>query len=121
MEQTISQLNNWFEAQIALCRRRERALQADDRADEAAFEKVRANVYDIFRTILAVAARTGGDAEAVRSFFMQRLQTIPSAWAAAYEKAEQHHDPIRMQIEKIKLDTVDAIKARFACVWGETE
>lgn len=122
MEQKVSQLNGWFAAQIALCRQREQALLADDRADEAAFEKIWANVYDIFRTILDVAVRTGGgDAEAVRRFFARRMQTIPSGWAEAWEKAAQHHDPVRMQQEKIKLDTAAAIKARFADVWEGAE
>ena len=45
-------------------------LRADDRADEAAFEKIRANVYDSFRTVLSVAEKTCGDEEdAVHDFF----------------------------------------------------
>lgn len=122
MEQRVSQLNDWFAAQIALCGQRRQALLADDRADEAAFEQVQANVYDIFRTILAVAVKTGGDdAEAVRRFFVRRAEVIPAGWAAAYETASAHHDPVRMQLEKLKLDTIDGIKARFAAVWEGAE
>ena len=122
MEQRVSQLNGWFAEQIGLCRQREQALLADDRADEAMFEKVRANVYDIFRTVLDVAVKTGGgDAEAVRRFFVCRMQTIPSGWAAAREKAAQHQDPVRIQLESIKLDAVEAIKVRFAAVWEGVE
>ena len=44
MEQKITKLNDWFAAQIGLCEQRGQALLADDRADEASFEKVRANV-----------------------------------------------------------------------------
>lgn len=120
MEQKILQMNSWFAEQIELCRQREQTLLADDRADEAVFEKVRANVYDIFRTILDVAVKTGGgDAEAVRRFFVCRAQTIPASWAAAHEKAAQHQDPVRVQMESIKLDAVETIKARFADVWEE--
>lgn len=54
-------------------------------------------------------------------FFARRMQTIPSGWAEAWEKAAQHHDPVRMQQEKIKLDTAAAIKARFADVWEGAE
>ena len=57
MEQKLSRLNDWFAAQIELCEQRGQALLADDRADEASFERVRANVYDIFRTVLSVAEK----------------------------------------------------------------
>lgn len=122
MEQKLKKLNSWFAAQIGLCAQREQALLADDRADEASFEKVRANVYDIFCTILSTAVKTcGNDEDAVRSFFVRRTAVIPSGWAEACEKARQHGDPVRVQIETIKLDAVGEIKTRFAEVWEGAE
>lgn len=101
---------------------RGQALLADDRADEASFERVRANVYDIFRTVLSAAAKTcGNDEDAVRSFFLRRLAAIPSGWAEACEKARQHGDPVRVQIETIKLGAVGEINNRFAAVWEGAE
>ena len=50
IEQKVSMLNSYFEGQIALCGQRNKELLADERMDEATFEKVKANVYDIFRT-----------------------------------------------------------------------
>ena len=81
-------------------------------ADEAVFEKVRENVYDVFRTVLSVAQKQhGGDAAAVRQFFESRLQQIPSAWEASLEKARQHGDEKKALIEEIKLAAVSDIKA----------
>lgn len=118
----VSKLNSWFEERIAQCERRGSELLADDRADEAMFEKVRANVYGIFRTVLDVAVKSsGGDGESVRSFFVKRAEVIPSGWAASYEKAAEHGDTVKMQIERIKLDTIDEIKEYFAKVWEEAE
>ncbi len=54
MNEKIKLMNNYFENQIALCKRKEKDLLEDDRADEASFQKIKANVYDIFRTILSV-------------------------------------------------------------------
>ena len=66
IEQKASRLNDYFDAQISLCEQRGKKLLADDRTDEANFEKVKANIYDIFRTIFSVAVKAGrGDAEAV--------------------------------------------------------
>ena len=47
----------YLEERIAACRQKEAALVADSRADEAVFEKIRANVHDIFRTVLSVAEK----------------------------------------------------------------
>lgn len=109
-----AEMDRWLEERILRCGRRSQTLRADDRADEAAFEKIHANVYDIFRTVLSVSEKTcGGEEDAVRDFFARRAQTIPAGWAAAYEKAKEHHDPVRLQIEKLKLDTVGEVRTQF--------
>lgn len=121
-EQKAAKLDRWFEERIAACGRRNQALLADERTDEAVFEKVRANVYDIFRTILSVAVKVcGGEEEAVRRFFVQRAEKIPADWAASYEKARRHDDAVRARIEQIKLDTVGEIREYFVGAWEEAE
>lgn len=103
------------------CGQRRQALLADDRADEATFEKIRANVYDIFRTVLSVAARTCGEKDAAGRFFRQRMESIPSGWAASWEKARQHDDAVRLRQEQVKLDTVGEIRRQFEEVWEGAE
>lgn len=118
IEQRSSKLNSYFDKKILSCEQRNKKLLADDRADEADFEKIRANVYDIFRTIFSVAVeKSQGDAEAVKRFFLSKIEQIPSNWVIAYHKARQHDDAARMKIEQIKLDTVDEIKGMFATIW----
>ena len=57
MEEKLERMNAWFDAQIAACAKQQETLLADDRADEADFEKIKANIYDIFRTVLKTAAK----------------------------------------------------------------
>lgn len=122
IEQKVSKLNGYFEKQIAMCGQSNKELLADERTDEAIFEKVRANVYDIFRTILSVAVKTSnGDPDAVRRFFVQKTEQIPSSWVSAYDKAKQHNDAVNMRIEQIKLYTVGEVKESFARIWEEAE
>lgn len=122
IRQKVQRLNGYFDDKIAMCVQRDRELSAEDRKDEANFEKVQANVYDIFRTVLAAAANTcAGDPEAMQRFFLQKAEKIPSNWAAAYHKAEQHHDTVRMRIEQIKLETAEEIRNAFAEIWEGTE
>ena len=113
-DQKVRKLNSWFEEKIAQCGRRNQELNEDGRADEAIFEKVKANIYDVFRTVLSVAVKTGnGNPDAVQTFFVQRAEQIPAGWAAALEKAKAHHDIARIQTEQIKLDTISEIRKEF--------
>lgn len=120
MKQKIEAMNVYFARQIAACNQKEQALRQDERQDEAVFEKIRANVYDIFRTALAAGVRTCGEDEAaVKQFFLQKLRQIPFAWEKAREAAAQHGDDARVQLEDIKLEVVQQIRAQLAMSWGE--
>ncbi len=120
MKERVLKVNKYFDQQIAQCDQRIQALQADERRDEANLEKVRANVYDIFRTILSVAEKTcKDDPDGVKRFFVKKTEQIPSSWAASYEQAQKHGDAVKMQIERIKLDTIEEIRQQFAQVWEE--
>ena len=62
-----------------------------------------------------------GDPDAVRRFFVQKTEQIPSSWVTAYEKAKQHNDAVKMRLEQIKLDTIGEIKENFAKIWEGAE
>ena len=122
IDQKVSEMNRWFDEKTAMCSKRNQELNEDGRADEAIFEKVKANIYDVFRTVLSVAVKTGnGDEDAVKDFFVQRAEQIPAGWAAALEKAREHNDIARMQTEQIKLDTIHEIRDEFARIWEGAE
>lgn len=122
IEENISRTNDYFEEQIALCGQRGQALLAGGRADEATFEKVKANIYNIFRTVFSVAVTTcPSDARKIQSFFSERIQQIPSGWAVAQEKARAHGDSARVYLEQIKLDTAGDIRENFAHIWEGAE
>lgn len=122
IEQKILNLNSYFDKQISLCKQCNKNLLTDERMDEANFEKVKANVYDIFRTIFSVAVKNSkGDFEAIKRFFILKIEQIPSNWVIAYNTAKQHDDTVKMQIEQIKLDTVSEIKQMFITIWEKEE
>ena len=118
MKERVARVNKYFDQQIEQCQQRIRALQADERRDEANLEKVRANVYDIFRTILSVAEKTcKDDPNAMKQFFLKRMEQIPANWVTAHAKASEHGDVVKIQIEQIKLDTVGEIRQVFGQIW----
>lgn len=118
MDKKAEQMRTWFGSQIAACTSRQKGLLADDRPDEAAFEKIRANVYDIFCTVLSVGVQnSSGREKAAKAFFLEKLRQIPSAWMASYNQASQNHDCEKMYIERLKLDTAEEIRLKFSTVW----
>lgn len=120
MNERQQQFERWLAEQTAACKQRGKLLAEDDRTDEATFEKIRANVYEIFKTILSVAERVcGSDDRARRDFFNQKAEQIPASWEASYEKAKQNGDAEKMHIECIKLDTIREIREMCAQIWGE--
>lgn len=110
----------WLQQRIAVCKEKQAELTADDRKDEAVFERIRANVYEIFHTVLTVACKTsGGDTAKARSFFASKLVSLPQNWKTALAAAQKHGDIKRITEECIKLDVLAEIEAQFTLLWKE--
>ena len=121
MNEQQQKLESYLDEQIAACKQRSKLLAEDDRMDEGNFEKIRANAYEIFKTILSVAERVcGKDDLAKRAFFLQKAEQILTSWTVSYEKAKQNGDARKMHIESIKLDTIREIKDMCMQIWEET-
>jgi len=118
--ETVSRMNSYFDEQIALCAQKEKALLLEGRTDEANFEKVRANIFDVFRTVLSAAMKAAkGDSQAAKRFFEEKMAQIPANWESAFEKAKLHNDTVRMHIEQIKLDAIREIRETFSRIVEE--
>lgn len=111
---------DFLEERISDCQNQQRRLQNENRGDEANFEKIKENVYDIFKTVLAVAIKKyEADDFKAKEFFQDRLEQIPSKWMEAYEKAKQHDDIENMHIESVKLSIVRDIRENMFHIWEE--
>lgn len=105
----MDSLHTFLTEQAAICRTRAAVLTADQRNDEAIFEKIRCNVFEIFTSVLT-AARQQPEPMA---FFCRQLDAIPANWEAALEKAKAHGDDGRAHTELVKLEAVRVIRARL--------
>ena len=114
-----NQINDYFEERIAACQAAAAALNADNRSDEAVFEKIRMNVYDIFRTVYTAGEKiSAGDGSKQLDFLRRRLEEIPASWRNALEAARGHGNSEKAHIEQLKLDVVAEIQQRMAD-WSE--
>lgn len=117
MNEITTQMNQWFDEQLALCTQRRQELQQQQRTDEAVFEAIKINVYNIFRTVLsAAAASSSASREEACAFFLRKMQEIPSNWTAALEKAQQHGNTTEETLERLKLDTARQIHEQFCAI-----
>ncbi len=122
MKRKIEEMNSYFEEKITECDKRKAQLLEDDRADEADFEKIKSNIYDVFRTVLSASQKACGEnEEAVKSFFESKTEQIPASWRVSLEKAQEHGDEKKICIEKIKLSVIEEIKGKFRCIWEDQE
>ena len=114
-----SEIQQYFQSAIDDCKAKIACLTADCRADEAIFEKIRMNVFDIFRTVYTAGGKaSGGSFEKQLDFLRRRLEEIPSSWQAALEAARSHGNSEKAHIEQLKLDTVAEIRQK-AAQWSE--
>lgn len=120
-EQTQNAVFVYFNEEIAACQQRQKELLADNRADEATFMKIRANVFEIFKTVLSVAIRTvkSGSSAEIKDFFLGKTEQIPANWKIAYAKAAEHGDVEKMHYESIKLEAIAEIRETFEKIWGD--
>ena len=96
------------------------ALRAENRGDESVFERIRANVYGIFVSVLEAADKQyGADETAMRQFCLRKLEEIPAEWEAAAQKADAHHDERAAFLERQKLRAAGEIRKKALAVSEE--
>ncbi len=105
----MESLHAYLTEQADLCKKQAAALTADNRGDEAVFEKIRANVYEIFTAVLTTAQKQ----PVPMDFFRRQLAAIPANWEAALEKARTHGDDAKAHTETLKLEAVRAIREKL--------
>lgn len=113
------QWTTWLTDKAAACEARRAALAADGRGDEAKFERIRVNVYDLFRTAAQAIHRAQPDEAAAWRMFAQRLDDIPAAWQRSLDVAREHGDAEKAHIERVKLEAAEDIRRGYAALRGE--
>ena len=101
---------DYLDGRIASVRAEIAALEAEGRGDDANLEKVRANIYEVCRTVtIALKDRPGAGAAAIEA----RLAGFRDVWGAALEKARTHGNAAAAAVEEIKLEALADAAARF--------
>ena len=102
-------------------------LMAEDRKDEAIIEKVKLNIYDIFKKMFEASEKQllrekVPEEQGLDHFFeiyMNYFVRIPKSWHESLEQAKAHQDFEKIHLEEVKLEAMERVKALFEELWKE--
>lgn len=98
----------YLDSKILDVKEEEKALIASDRKDEANFCKIKANVYDICKTLYNVSVKQC-DAEHVNEDYLKRVNHLLDVWKEAYEKVKAHNVAEKIVVEEVKISTIEEV------------
>lgn len=116
----------YIDGKITVHNSKSEQYKTEDRKDEADLEKIKANIYEIFRTLFLsdIKQLEGKDLEKSESIdiyggFLLRFDTIPTNWKISLDKAIEHGDTTKQVIEEHKLEVAKGLKDRFMKMFDE--
>lgn len=112
---------SYIDDKISHCNRISEEYKADQRKDEADFERIKVNIYEVFRTLFLsdVKKLEGKNLEedkydnTLYNNYLNRFDTIPANWRASLSRAKEHGDATTQVIEETKLAAAEEIKNQF--------
>lgn len=118
MENKNIEFLNYLDISIKKSQDMTQELIKDNRKDEADHEKVKTNVYQIFKTVFQVITRQkASELDNIKKLFLEKLETIPANWKTSLESAKKFQDYEKILIEEIKLQTLEEIRNTFLTLW----
>lgn len=99
----------YLDERFAALTREADALASSDRKDESNLTKIRANIYDVCRTVCRVHLRRPDGIERCRNQF----RVFETQWGGALDKAAAHGDVEKEFVERLKLEALADVKAKF--------
>ena len=120
MENKQKKFIQYLDKSMESCVKQEQQLIADSRKDEANMMKVKANIYDIFKSMFQLSVKNKPrDPAGISEAFLKKLDSIPQNWMKSYDLARRNQDAVKILVEETKLDTVKEIRNVFMKIWVE--
>ena len=111
---------NYLDQRISSIQEDTLRLIADDRRDEANFEKIRANIFQIVKTMLQASARISQEESERVSFLESNIALFQETWEGYLMKAKEHGDDLKIVQEQTRLEALAEIRDTFQKIWGES-
>lgn len=85
-------------------------LTEDNRKDEADFEKIRSNIFQVLKTIFLASARISQQETEQMKYLERNLTGMTETWQKALDNAQQHNDEKRVLQEQTKLEVMNEVR-----------
>lgn len=108
----MSEFMDYLTASIEGCKEQEKKLAQEGREDEATLQKIRANIYDICKTMYRVWSGLNLEKTATDSY-PARLDSLRKSWQGAYDKARVHEAAENILVEETKLEVLTEVQKKF--------
>ncbi|HPU63512.1 MAG TPA: hypothetical protein PK304_05100 [Mobilitalea sp.] len=102
------------------------AYNAEGRKDEAELERIKANLYELFKALFITDTRQleGKDLSGYKDInlfadYLLRFDTIPANWKRFLEQARENGDVVRQTVEETKLEIVMELKDKLISMVNE--
>ena len=95
-------------------------LIADNRRDEANFEKIRTNIFQIVKTIFQASVRVSQEESERVRFLDTTLTLFQETWESHLTEAKEHGDDLKIVQEQTRLEALAEIRDTFQKIWGES-
>lgn len=117
---------NFIDERIAEYKCISERLLAEDRKEEADLELVKANIFELFRTIFIVDTRQleGKDLSGLNDIdlyadYLLRFKNIPANWKIFMERAKEQNDATRLVVEETKIKVAQELKDQLISIFNE--
>lgn len=88
-------------------------LNQDHRSDEANFEKIRANIFQVIKTVFLAYQKTPRTEPELQALMDAKLTMFQETWTGFLETAREHNDEKRVLQEQVKLEAMKEIRQKF--------
>lgn len=114
MEQKNEEFLTYLKQQNEAYNAKARAFIKEERNDEAAFLKAKANIYDVYATLFSVSVKQAtGDVQKLKEDFTNKTSRVSENWKKSYELAKEHEDAEKILMEETKLATAEDSMVKF--------
>lgn len=113
----IEAFMNYLDQRTASVQKDTLRLIADDRRDEANFEKIRANIFQIVKSMLQASARMSQEESERVRFLESKLALFQETWEGYLAKAKEHGDDLKVVQEQTRLEALAEIQDVFSKIW----
>lgn len=113
----MDMFTDYLERKITELKAKAEELEKNYRQDDAVFDRIRINVYDVCKTVYGVFEKVKPE-ESLYGEYVKKLDEFEKTWTESLEKAKKFGDAKKIAVEEAKLFALADIREKFTEICG---